>query len=944
MVACSNEANTNISVTHTRFRTCTYKYMPMLLSAEVNKSKSCLHEALQRGFVTVIMLLCIVQGLPGVGKTHLKFLLLDQEPPHLRTSTNCAEAPVRIEIGTVTGTRVKTIGGRWQDIDDEDMFDVVAEMILLAEPESISEVDHLEEVYFEAPKASRKHKVPKKPKPSEMIKPSENPKSPEKDTPSEKSKPSNSVFSRILSWMKGNRTSTDEKLESPQEEASETAGASAAQPVSSNVSNACQKAMNVIMDKLVHCITKMRGRMNTTDTSERKFSLKSKWVYFNDSGGQPEYHELLPLFVRRISSALCVIRLPDKLDETQKVEYYKDGKLIGDVQRSQFTAKDTVQCLVNTIQSYSTQDEPPKIIVVGTHLDQLKEQSKETKDKVDTDTQEEATTDQASMETLEEKNRQLIEMLERDFSDQLVYYSESSTSKELIFPLNTLKPGEHEKAVAESLRHSIESSGAKEVQVPIWWHIMELLLEELSKILGRGVLSRAECLEMARLLKIEEEEFDAALVYFDELNVIKYSPDSLRNTVFIKSQIPLDKVSELVYHSYLLRKPTTALSEEWRHFRDRGVVSKEVLKTFPRHYVEDVFSVDDLVEYLKQLLVLAPIPKPVEASSLQLPSTTSDQPSSTTSDQPSSTASAQLSSTASAQPSSTASTQPSSTASAQPSSTANTQLSSTASAPPFSTASAQPSSTTNTQLSSTASAQPLSSTASIKPLSSAASARSSSTASDQPSSSTPQETHYIMPTLWKTVPEGDLESRRIYSPVAATLLVRFPRRFRRAGVFCCFVVHLIRYCGWDLLLETKEPLYRNCIKLRLLTSPPLTVVLIDSNTHIEVHVNASSGIPVSEYTGLLPIIKQAILSGIFSACRALKYTQTKPHLTFYCPHTHPSASTDDPKVQQHTATLTLDRRYWRCDLDPDSCFGPLENQHKIWFGIPQGIYTLLFSL
>ena len=230
------------------------------------------------------------------------------------------------------------------------------------------------------------------------------------------------------------------------------------------------------------------------------------------------------MFVRRISSALCVIRLPNKLDETQKVEYYKDGKRIGDVQQSQFTAKDTVQCLVNTIQSYSTQYEPQKIIVVVTHLDQLEEQSKDT---LDTDTKKETTTDQASTETLEEKNRQLIKMLERDFCDQLVYYSESSASKELIFPLNTLKPGEHEKAVAESLRHSIESSGAKEVQVPIWWHIMELLLEELSKILGRGVLSRAECLEMARLLEINEEEFDAALEYFDELNVIKYSPDSL---------------------------------------------------------------------------------------------------------------------------------------------------------------------------------------------------------------------------------------------------------------------------------------------------------------------------------------------------------------------------------------------------------------------------------
>jgi hypothetical protein len=37
--------------------------------------------------------------------------------------------------------------------------------------------------------------------------------------------------------------------------------------------------------------------------------------------------------------------------------------------------------------------------------------------------------------------------------------------------------------------------------------------------------------------------------YFDELNIIKYSPDVLPDVIFIDSQIPLDKVSELVYHS-----------------------------------------------------------------------------------------------------------------------------------------------------------------------------------------------------------------------------------------------------------------------------------------------------------------------------------------------------------------------------------------------------------
>ena len=745
------------------------------------------------------MFLCFILGMPGVGKTNLKCLLLDQDPPQQRTSTNCAEAPVRIEIRNVTGTKVQTTGGRWHDVDNEGMFDVIANMILVADPESRIEVDLMDE---------------------EPVHPKQ-------------LKSSNTFFSRIRNWMKRNSKPTN--TDSNEEGATNVPHASP-QPLPSNVSDACQKAMYVIMDKLVQCIMRAKGQMTAADISRMKQNLKLRWVYFTDSGGQPEYHELLPLFVRRLSSAVCVIPLPNKLDETQDVEYFKNGQRIGDVQQSQFTEKDTVKCLFNTIESYSTQEQPPKVMVVGTYLDKLMDLQQESAyAAVETDQQK-----IASSEMLEEKDRQIREFLERDFPNQLVYYSESSTTKKLIFPVNTLSRDEHEKAVAESIRCSIESSGAMEKNVPIWWYIMELLLQELAKELGRGVLSRAECLQMASLLNITEDAFHDSLVYFDKLNVLTYSPDILPNVVFVESQIPLDKVSELVFHSYNLRQPTPAMSEEWRHFRDRGVVTMKCLEHFPRHYVQDVFSADDLCKFLQQRLVLAPIPKPGSSS-------TSKQEQ-------------------------------------------------------------QPVSTTSHQLSSSTPAK--------------------------------EEPHYVMPALWRTLPEAELDSRRVSSPVAATLLVRFPQGFRRAGVFCCFTVHLIRYCGWDLLLETDQLLYRNYIKLRLLSSPPATVVLIDSSAYIEVHVNTTTTIPVGEYAGLLPIIKETILSGIFAACRALNYKQTKPHLTFYCPHTLPSASTEDsPKSKvQHTATLTLDRKYWRCDLDPDAYFGPLDNQHTIWFGLPQGTY------
>ena len=116
----------------------------------------------------------------------------------------------------------------------------------------------------------------------------------------------------------------------------------------------------------------------------------------------------------------------------------------------------------------------------------------------------------------------------------------------------------------------MENSGAREVNIPVWWYVLELLLQELSKELGRGILSRAECLQIAQLLNIREESFDAALLYFDELNIIKYFPKVLPGVIFVDSQIPLDKVSELVYHSYLLRQ-SVVVAEAGRSSSEKPV-------------------------------------------------------------------------------------------------------------------------------------------------------------------------------------------------------------------------------------------------------------------------------------------------------------------------------------------------------------------------------------
>ena len=769
-------------------------------------------------------IVCITVGLPGVGKTCLKFLLMGEPPPELRNSTICAETPIKIEIQlrAISDIKLRASGEQWIEVDNERMLEIVARMIIL-----VSE-QHPESRRFRFQETSDDHI-------REVVQGGEAEHCSEME--SEKENP----LSRFVRWI----TTPSHKKTYPKPEDSYDANlpAAVAHPQPNVPSEACQTAVSAIMAKLVQIISRLRnekpgeGSVQPSGIPLCKIP-ESIWVYLSDCGGQPQYHELLPLFVRHISAALCVLRLPDQLDKVQAVEYYSENQRLGVAQQSQLSAKDTIRCLVNTIQSFATEGQKPNIILVGTHRDLLEEKVKQASAVGESSPPQAPSTDSTSspVESLEDKNQQLLEMLEPEFSDQLVYHSKDM--KQLLFPLNTLNPEEVDKAKARVVRKAVENSPAQEVEVPIWWYILEQLLQELAKQLERKVLSKAECLEIANMLGFMEKALEAALRFFDELNVIKYSPEVLPNVVFTDSQVPLDKVSELVRESYLLRGDTSVKQSnsdstpgegKWKHFRDHGVVNQELMKKFPSHYVPGIFTINDLSELLKAQLVFAPVPTPDWA----MPRPGSPPP-------------------------------------------------------------------TN-----------------------------------------PPGPHFVMPASLVTLSEAELAKQRTPSPIAAALLVKFPQGSRRAGVFCCFAVHLIRHCGWELLLDAKVPLFRNCIKFCLKkTSPPCTVTVIDSNLFIEVYANVSKQATASQCARILPIVKGSIFGGIAAACRALKYRETYPDIGFTCPHHEANSSSASKKPKLHSASVSHHNEFWCCD-DDTSVSGLLQSCHHIWFGTGMFHVTLL---
>ncbi len=358
------------------------------------------------------------------------------------------------------------------------------------------------------------------------------------------------------------------------------------------VDDANETSTTLPMAELESLIDNLRAKVVDSrhpSSQDARDILGSNWIYFIDSGGQPHFHNLLPHFVHGISIALFTVKLSEKLDSHSLVEFYEHGKLISTPYRSPLTTIDTLKCLVRSMQSHTIDGKKPTLVIVGTFRDKMEKSS----------------------ETVQEKNEQLLKILSPEFTDQLVFCNE--TDKELIFALNGKDPGAHEQEMAMIIRHVVDDSPSKVIEVPIWWYVLEISLKDMSNRLNRKVLSKQECLEVAKQINIKEEALVEALKFFHEQHIFHYYVDILPNVVFTSPQVLLDKLTELVKEAYDKRinlttttKPFKASKGIWQIFRDNGIVTLEFVEHFSKHYVKGVFSPPDLLKIFMSHLILTP--------------------------------------------------------------------------------------------------------------------------------------------------------------------------------------------------------------------------------------------------------------------------------------------------------------------------------------------------
>ena len=475
----------------------------------------------------------LLSGVAGSGKTSLKLLLTDQPPPSVRQSTVCLEKPLRVNIRPVTSTKYKTTGRGWVEISQEKLLSLLAQIIA------------------EHPKQSR----------------------------------AQSMGMRVTGAL---QEMTSSSGSNPGPTMSHESIPSNTETGPSVISEAIDEAIESLVNEVAQKLKVTEGE-HVPASSKRKEGgelFDSTWVYISDCGGQPQFHDISPIFIRHVSAAAIVLRLIDDFSSFPLDEYYKDGQLVGPPHASHMTLEETLKSLIRSIESHCSQEKKPKLIFVGTFLDQL-----------------------ANIISLETKNSAILDMVPASMKEQLVY---SKGWKHLIFALNTLSREEDAHGIAESIREAIEACHPLVIRVPIWWFFLDFNLQALSCRLERGVLRKIECFKLAVRFGFESEDLEAALVFFNEVCIAHYYPSILPDEVFVNAQIPLDKISELTEYAIILRKADSvgAVDGKLKRLAQEGVISLDILKLdrFRKHYVEGLFSPKDMLLIMKELLVIAPIP------------------------------------------------------------------------------------------------------------------------------------------------------------------------------------------------------------------------------------------------------------------------------------------------------------------------------------------------
>ena len=321
----------------------------------------------------------------------------------------------------------------------------------------------------------------------------------------------------------------------------------------------------------------IQKRLATAKSSNDLFNLD--WIHLVDSGGQPQFTDVLPLLFRSEALYIVVVRLDQNFNEIQKNCRCEKGKLIPLPDHLSLTSKELVERTCQIAEAQSTKHLPKKVIVIGTRLDKV------------------------NPNVVKQFNTVLTKLHSKYES---VLVPRDINSGEIIFALNAMAEGSEREAYTKELQRcllKIVEEAIKPYEVPLKWFVYELDLDEESKE-SSGVVTKSKCMEVGKGLGMTPQEIEGSLEFFNKLALHLYHSNEANfpELVLVRIDPLVDRLSALIRISF--DYPKHNITKEFSKLRQCGLFVKSFLSTVFKLINNKAISEDDFLKILECLKVI----------------------------------------------------------------------------------------------------------------------------------------------------------------------------------------------------------------------------------------------------------------------------------------------------------------------------------------------------
>ena len=488
----------------------------MLFYPDVDYYLSICEKVIQKhGEKDQIIMHCIFLGAAGVGKSCLKKRLLGEEVDiTTRTSTEIAEKSIRVVSTTVANMS----DCNWQKIEDSTAatYGVIGQMITESKEENQKQhkENHLKDANTSEQVSNQNEGSSQA---SVNVQKDEQVKYTSKKDPIVKQKPKKQE--RVPDESQPNKSTDD------------------SQAIKS-IAKGTSKSQQVQSIDFLQDVLKKEGVSGV-----KKYLTKQKTIYLMDSGGQPEFQELLPALVEGPCIFIVVLPLNKDLNQKYKVDYVRPGKQERmPTYSSSLTMQEDLMRSLASIAATKCRNKDkkeviPMAILVATFIDQVPEQD------------------------LQEKVDNIEALIKGTYAykqKKIRYVTDASDPPRIVFTMNNASDNAAEKD-AKKIRAALEKIADEyfKVSTPWPWLIFGILVQHNVYENHGSVMSYEKCFKLARSCGIEDEHFEEALEFLHkQTGVLHYykEPPELSRIVVRDPQHLFSRVNHLVEGTFTPQK------------------------------------------------------------------------------------------------------------------------------------------------------------------------------------------------------------------------------------------------------------------------------------------------------------------------------------------------------------------------------------------------------